>query len=861
MTEFKTSARLLRRELRAGFRGFTVFMLCLILGVGSIAAVQSLSKGLMQSLEQNGKYILGGDIALRTIYQPASKEQIKFLRQKIGPTTVIAETRAMARTEDESRATLIELKAVDVFYPHYGTFDYRDKNGVIQKMDLNTSAGLLPDTLPNGDYAENWGAYIEPELTDSIGVDLGDHIYIGKQKFEIRGVIVNEPDRLGSERFTYAPRVMIALSAFPYTGLLQQGSQIYYDHKVILFGDQQYEKLGDVQQKINDAFPDAKWKGRNYFNASPRIERFIIKLTQFLTLVGLTSLLVGGIGISNAVRSYLEQNYANIATYKCLGASRRLVFKIYFWRIMFFGLIGSVIGCIVGGAVPFALMPILAEQLSLTETVTGIYWGALFISLIFGLLTVALFSLYPLGRACEVRAADLFRSLITLTRARPRLNIFIGIAIAAQALILLIILSGSDQRLSIGFIIGSVIIMTVFFIIAGLIKIVMRRLRNIKNPSARFAISNLYRPSNNTNALVLSLGLGLTVFAAIGLIEYNFSQKLQDNISDKTPSFFFLDIQPGQTDEFRAEINSISSADNLRMTPQLRGRIVRVNDIDAQTALVNEEESWVLRGDRGFTYTTDLPDNSVITSGEWWPDDYNGPPIISISQDVASAFEIGVGDELTINILGFDITAKVANVREVNWGAFSMNFAVTFAPGALESAPATWLATVTLDPDDEMQAQTMVAKKFPNVSAIRVRDALNLAAKILTSVAVAVRYAAALTLIAGMLVLAGALAAGQKRRLYDAVIFKVMGVKRKQIMGVYVIEYIILGLIAAVTAAILGTGAAYAVQTGIMDLDWNFSLLAVSYVIIGALIISVLFGLAAVWRILQVKPAPYLRNE
>lgn len=861
MTEFKTSARLLRRELRAGFRGFTVFMLCLILGVGSIAAVQSLSKGLMQSLEQNGKYILGGDIALRTIYQPASKEQIKFLRQKIGPTTVIAETRAMARTEDESRATLIELKAVDVFYPHYGTFDYRDKNGVIQKMDLNTSAGLLPDTLPNGDYAENWGAYIEPELTDSIGVDLGDHIYIGKQKFEIRGVIVNEPDRLGSERFTYAPRVMIALSAFPYTGLLQQGSQIYYDHKVILFGDQQYEKLGDVQQKINDAFPDAKWKGRNYFNASPRIERFIIKLTQFLTLVGLTSLLVGGIGISNAVRSYLEQNYANIATYKCLGASRRLVFKIYFWRIMFFGLIGSVIGCIVGGAVPFALMPILAEQLSLTETVTGIYWGALFISLIFGLLTVALFSLYPLGRACEVRAADLFRSLITLTRARPRLNIFIGIAIAAQALILLIILSGSDQRLSIGFIVGSIIIMTVFFIIAGLIKIVMRRLRNIKNPSTRFAISNLYRPGNNTNALVLSLGLGLTVFAAIGLIEYNFSQKLQDNISDKTPSFFFLDIQPDQTDEFRAEINSISSADNLRMTPQLRGRIVRVNDIDAQTALVNEEESWVLRGDRGFTYTTDLPDNSVITSGEWWPDDYNGPPIISISQDVASAFEIGVGDELTINILGFDITAKVANVREVNWGAFSMNFAVTFAPGALESAPATWLATVTLDPDDEMQAQTMVAKKFPNVSAIRVRDALNLAAKILTSVAVAVRYAAALTLIAGMLVLAGALAAGQKRRLYDAVIFKVMGVKRRQIMGVYVIEYIILGLIAAVTAAILGTGAAYAVQTGIMDLDWNFSLLAVSYVIIGALIISVLFGLAAVWRILQVKPAPYLRNE
>ncbi len=861
MRELATAVKLTRRELRSGLRGFWVFLLCLILGVGAIAAVQSLSKGLMNALEQNGKYILGGDIALRTIYQPASDEQIKFLRQKIGPTTVIAETRAMARTADESRATLVELKAVDVFYPHYGTFDFWDKNGTLQKLSMNTSAGLLPDTLPNGDYGDNWGAYIEPELTESIGVTLGDSIFIGNQKFEIRGIIENEPDRLGSERFTYAPRVMVSRSAFSRTGLLQQGSQIYYDHKVILFGKKQYEELGAVQKRISDAFPDAKWKGRNYFNASPRIERFIIKLTQFLTLVGLTSLLVGGIGISNAVRSYLEQNYANIATFKCLGASKRLVFKIYFWRIMFFGLVGSAIGCLIGAVVPYALLPILAEQLSLTETSVSIYWPELALSLIFGLLTVALFSLYPLGRACEVRAADLFRSLITLTRTRPQKNILIGIAIVAQMLALLIILSGSDQRLSVGFIAGTIIIMTVFFLIAWLIKQVMKLFRKVKNPSVRFAISNLYRPGNNTNALVLSLGLGLTVFAAIGLIEYNFSQKLRDNISDKTPSFFFLDIQPSQINAFEYAINSIDSAENLRLTPQLRGRIVRVNGIDAQTALVNEEESWVLRGDRGFTWTTDLPDNSVITSGEWWPADYNGPPIVSISQDVATAFEIGVGDELTINILGFDITAKVANVREVNWGAFSMNFAVTFAPGALENAPATWLATVMLDKDDEMEAQTLIAKSFPNISAIRVRDALNLAAKILTSVAVAVRYAAALTLIAGMLVLAGALAAGQKRRLYDAVIFKVMGVRRKQIMGIYITEYIILGLIAAFAAAILGTGAAYAIQTGIMDLDWNFSLLALSYVIAIALVVSVLFGLAAVWRILQVKPAPYLRNE
>ena len=479
----------------------------------------------------------------------------------------------------------------------------------------------------------------------------------------------------------------------------------------------------------------------------------------------------------------------------------------------------------------------------------------------FGLLTVALFSLYPLGRACEVRAADLFRSMVTVATSRPRASIIIGMLIALQGLILLVILTSNDTRLAIGFVVGTILIVGIFFILAGIIKWAMKRMRHVKTPSLRFAVANLSRPGNLTNALVLSLGLGLTVFVMIGMIEYNFSQKLADNISDETPSFFFLDIQADQKDAFAETISELPSAENLQMTPQLRGRIMQVNGTPAEEALVNEEDSWVIRGDRGFTYTDTLPGNSEVISGEWWPADYDGAPIVSVSQDVANAFEIGVGDELTINILGMDITARIANVREVNWASFSMNFAVTFAPGTLESAPATWLATVMLDEDREMLAQTTTAKAFPNVSAIRVRDALNLAAQILGSVADAVRYAAALTLVAGILVLAGALAAGQKRRLYDAVVFKVMGVRRRQILGVFLSEYLILGLIAAIAAALLGTIAAYAVQTYLMDLSWTFSLWAVVSVVSIALVITLGLGLASTLRTLNVKPAPYLRNE
>ena len=862
MKETWLALKLTRRELRSGLKGFYVFLLCLILGVGAIASVRSLSTGLMKTIEADGQYILGGDIALRTIYKPAPKEQIDFLNKKIGLTTVVAETRAMARSKKNDKANLVELKAIDVFYPLYGTFDYTNEDGELIKADLNVSAPLLPPgTTENGDYEGDWGAFVEPEIMEILDLAMGEKLTVGKQDFVIRGIIQKEPDRLGGERFTYAPRVMISRSSFDRTGLLQEGSQIYYDHKVILREEQRYEKLAEVQQRIADEFPDATWKGRNYFNASPVIERFIERLTLFLTLVGLTSLLVGGVGIGNAVRSYLESKYSNIATFKCLGASRKLVFKVYFYQIMIVGLIGTIIGCALGGIMPPLVAPLLTEKLSLSSNHVSVYPSELIIAGIFGLLTTACFSLFPIGKACEVKAADLFRSLIVVTKKWPSINVLIGLIIVLQALAIVVILTASDQSLATAFIVGTIGTIIIFMLVSNGLKTVLKLFRHIKTPSLRFAISNLYRPGNVTNGLILSLGLGLTVFVTIGLIEYNFSQKLRDNINENTPSFFLLDIQKDQVEDFKSLIASTETSRDLKLTPQLRGRITMVNGTPAAEALINEEDDWVLRGDRGFTYTDTLPDNSEITAGEWWDKDYNGTPIVSISQDVANAFEMGVDDTLTVNILGFDITARVANVREIDWGSFSMNFAVTFAPGPLNGAPATFLSTVKVDEDREMALQSEIAKNFPNVSAIRVSDALNTVNKILSGVAAAVRYSAGVTLIAGIMVLAGAIAASQKSRIYNAVVFKVMGVRRRQMMGVFLTEFFILGLISAVAAALIGTLCAWAILTKIMDIGFKFDSFTVLAVTLAALLLSTAFGIAATWRILGIKPAPYLRNE
>ena len=856
MTETGLAFRIMRRELRGGLRGFYIFLLCLILGVGTIAGVRSLSHNLLDSLEDNGRAILGGDMTFRTLYQPAEDEKITYLRNNLGPTTIVAETRAMVRLGDQSRANLAEVKAVDQSYPLYDNVIFTDENGTQQ----NTAAALhealtrtTPDALP--------GALIEPELTELIGLSAGDQIFIGDQGFIIRGIIKHEPDRLSGQRFSYAPRVMINRKSLAATGLTSMGSQMIWDHKTRTPDAQNLQDLQAVKTDVEAAFPDADWEIRNYFNAAPTIERFIERLTLFLTLVGLTALLVGGVGIGNAVRSYLETKYTDIATLKCVGASRRMVFKIYFYQILTMGAIGIIGGCVIGAVVPPLIIPLLTEQLALGTASAQIYISDLGLAALFGVLTLICFSLYPLTRACEVKSADLFRGMVSASHIKTDSAIIGIIGLLGCILAVLAVYTATDRGLAAGFVIGTAMAVIIFLVMGAVLRRMLRLLRRTRQPSIRFAIANLYRPGNITDTLVLSLGLGLTIFIAIGLIEYNFSQKLERSINADTPSFFFLDIQASQREDFEDALQSVTGAKNLKTSPLLHGQIITVNDVPAAEALVEKDDDWVLDRDRRLTYTADNPDSSTILDGEWWPADYNGAPLVSVSDGMAEALGLSAGDQITVRVMGLDIVARVANVRDIDWSTFAMNFALTFAPGALEDAPATWIATVSVPTDQEMQVQSRIAADFPNVSAIRVRDAMDLANSILSAVATAVRYSAAITLLAGILVLGGAIAAGQKRRIYDAVVFKVLGVRRRQMMGVFLTEYFILGLVTVLMAALLGTVAAWAILTRVMELDWNFSIMTVVYVGISALMLSVGFGLIATWRILGVRPAPFLRNE
>ncbi len=851
MNNFPLALAFARRELRAGLEGFYVFIACLVLGVGAIAGIQSLSQGLVDSLHYDGRYILGGDLAVRTMYKPVTPEQMDYLKNTYGPVTTVVQTRGMARNAGGDKAAMVEIKAIDGTYPLYGRMEFSDAAG--QPLEVAPPALVA---LNNGVY----GAAVEKEALYRLGAKLGDTIMVGKQAFLLKAVITKEPDRLSSMGYNLAPRLLVSEAALENTGLVVTGSQIYYDQRVYMPKAKSQKELEAAADVIQKKYPAASFRIRNSFNASPRVEEIIGKLGFFLTLIGLTTLLVGGVGISNAVRGYLDTKLSHIATLKCLGASGNFVLQVYLLLMLALSSLGIIIGLGLGYTVAQFAGHLLTAKFALSDRVEA-YPGILAMAAGFGFLTALAFSLWPLGRAALVKPADLFRDRIFPSGKRPGSGVVTATSTAAVMLAALAVVTAPDTRFAIWFVCAAVIVFGVFYLAAGAVRAALRRLPVPKMPEARMAIANLFRPGNVTTSVVLSLGLGLTVLIAIAQVQYNFSRLIGDDIAADAPSFFFLDIQGDQKEAFAALVNSHASARNLQLTPSLRGRITEVNGKPAETAVVDKSHDWVVKSDRGFTYMALPPPKAGIIEGKWWPADYKGPPLVSIATDVGKAFGIGVGDKITVNILGVDTTATVANVRDIDWTSFTMNFAITFAPGALEDAPASWLATVIIAPEDEEPLQAALAKDFPNITSIRVRDALATAGTLLEAVGQAVRISAGVTLLAGILVLAGGVAAARRRHVYDAVILKVLGATRARVLKTFLLEYGILGLITVFIAAFLGTLGAYGVIRFVMELTWKFSWLALAAVIALSLFTTLITGFLGTAAALRQKPAPYLRNQ
>lgn len=840
----RVALRLARRELRRGLSGFRIFLACLILGVASISGVGSLSEALLEGLSRQGRELLGGDVEVRLNQRELTKAERTWLNTQ-GRLSMTAELRAMVIVQGRDARSLVELKAVDTNYPLYGAADVSPREP-------------LRELFANREGV--FGAAVDERLLAKLGVPQGTVVRIGNAQFELRSVLRQEPDRVAGG-FTLGPRVLISDFALRATGLIQPGSLINFNYRLALPPDATNSRpaMKAWVAKLNETFPNAGWQTRDRWNAAPGVRRFIEQVGAFLTLVGLTALVVGGVGVGSAVKAYLDRRRDDIATLKCIGASGRFIFFMFLMEVMTLAVIGIAIGLLLGTLLPLVAQLLLSGLLPF-EAQFDLYWRPIVSAAAFGLLTALAFAIWPLARAKEVSPAVMFRDLVAPTRRLPQ-PAYIAATLAAFAVLaaLTLVLS-PDLWLAAGFACGAILAFVLLRLTAWGLMWIARRVPRPRFVMARLALSNIYRPGTPTPAVILSLGLGLTLLAGIALTDANIRRIMHDEVPAEAPSFFFVDIQPDQVDRFKKIVRESRGVSEIDVVPMIRGRIVKLNDTLAKDAVVAREARWALNGDRGITYGNPAGARDQVVDGKWWPTDYRGPALVSFAADLAQGMSLKVGDSITVNILGREIAMKIANLRRVDFSSARMNFIMVVSPGVLESAPHAHLATARVAPENEDAVERAVSNAFSNVSIVRVREALETANGLLQQLAGGIRAASFVTLLTGLLVLAGALATGHRHRLFDAVVLKVVGATKGQVMTTYLIEFAALGAGAGFVAAITGTIAAWAVATVVMESTFEPSLATLAAVVIGGAIAAMALGIAATWTALSTPAARTLRT-
>lgn len=847
------AARFAARELRGGLRGFAVFILCIALGVMAIAGVNSVSRAMTETIADEGQTILGGDLAFALVNRDATPEEAAHIRT-LGATSAVATLRAMARKGDGVDQALVEIKAVDAAYPLYGALEAEIEGGA-RAPDAKALLGKRPDG--------SWGALVEVPLLVRLNLKLGDTVTVGRQTFTIAGVVRSEPDKVAGG-VGFGPRLLIAEQGLRDTGLLQPGSLVRWHYRVKFAGTVPDEAgLEAVAKEADRLFPTAGWEIRSRANAAPGLKRNIDRFAQFLTLVGLTALIVGGVGVANAVRAYLEGKRDVIATFKCLGAPGGLVFQVYFLQIMAIALVGIVIGLLAGAVTPWLAGRFLEAVLPIGAR-ASVYPSELLLAVAYGLLTAAAFACLPLGRAHDVPPTALFRDQVESDRRLPRPRYVVGVGLALVGLAALAVSLAEDRRIALLYLASLVVAFGLLRVVALGVMDLARRMPSFRSTELRLAVRNIYRPGAPTASVVLSLGLGLTLLVTLALVDSNLRSQLTAQLPKQAPSFFFLDLPNRDVPAFNALIRKEAGDAELAEVPMLRGRIVSVNGTPASELKPASNAAWVLNGDRGITYAEKIPENSTLVSGEWWPADYRGEPLVSFDAELARGLGLAIGDKVRVNVLGREIEARVANTRSVQWESLAINFVMVFSPNTFRGAPHSYLATVTWPDGGTAEKEVDLLRKitaaFPIVTTIRVKDALKAVDDLVNKLADGVTAAAGVTVATSILVLAGALAAGQRRRIYDAVVLKTLGATRRRLLTAFALEYGLIGFASAVFGLVAGTAAAWMVLARVMGVGFQFDWGVAVAAVVAALVATLGFGLVDTWRALGAKAAPVLRH-
>lgn len=840
LQELRLAATFAGRELRAGVRGFRIFILCLALGVAAIAAAGSTAEAFRQGLAGQSRELLGGDLSA-SIESRLFTDQERAAFNAQGRTTSLIRLRAMAQAPNGNRR-LVDVRGVDDAYPLVGAF------GLDGAPSLEAAVAVR-DGLP--------GAAVEPLLIERLGVRLGDRLLLGDVPVVIRAVLREEPDRL-SRGFALAPRVMISRDALVASGLVEPGGLYGETIRIALPTN---APLDPAMETLRRTAGDNTFRIRDRNDAAAGFRRLVDRLQWFLSFIGLAALVAGGLGVQGAVANYLESRKTSIAVLKAVGASGALARDTYLLQIAVLAGVGVLGGLIVGALVPFVIGAIAGTSLPI-PALFALYPAPLLQAGAFGFLAAAAFSLGPLARARTTPPSSLFRRDLTgPLRFGPETIVaalsFVGLAVMA-------VLASPTPEIAASLLAGTAAAFVALWLLGRVAVVAAKRLRRFAKGPVRVGLANLAGPRSAARTASPAIGLGVALLTAVVLIQSSLLAQITVEAPRSAPSVILTDI-PGDRvaafDQAAAAAIGPLTPDRWRRAPFVTGRIVRVNGEVVRPDQIDERRRWAFDADLQMSAIGPEPDDSDMIQGEWWPDDYAGPPRVIIADRLAEQLQLEPGARITLLILGREVEATLQGVRELEWGRFGTSFPVILTPSALEGATLNNVAVGRLTPSEDAALTRALGASFPQVNVISVREQLEIAASLFDQLAWAVRGAAGVAGAAGLLVLAGALAAGAQARSREAAVLKVLGAVRGQVLTAYVVEYACVGLIAGLAGVGLGALAAWPVVTQVFDAPWSVDWSGLGLIIGGVALVTALGGLLAAFAALSKRPAPVLRAE
>jgi putative ABC transport system permease protein len=855
MTNIGNWIRVAIVDLRGDLRRFGILLACLALGVGTIAGVSSVGAALQDAILRNANTLMGGDLQVVRADRRAEAAELAYLNS-LGTVSETISSNARADAVDDSGNTVfLDIYAVDDEYPLYG-------NVISPQLELGTKPAELLKQV-DGVY----GAIVDPVILDRLAIDVGGRFRVNQTEFEVRGLLQSLPN--GALRgFHLGLTAVMSIEAqqsnpntrAPLPGLLTQ-----FGYKIKL-------NEGDYRtaQPIVEAHfaGDAQWKVQSPYDAAGDLSRLYDLFVRFLLIVGLSALLVGGIGISNAVSAYIGERQKAIATLRSLGATGARIMVHFFTQIGLLSMVGIVLGLVIGAALTAAALPVLGRILAV-ELPPSVHFPSLATALGFGILAAFAFSYLPLVNARKMKPAMLFRTVGTSVqglRAREylELGVLLPLIVAGLLIFGLAYITTRDFGLVFWYSVGVIVAFLLLRFAGVALQVVLRLLPPMPSATLRNAFRGIHRPGSPAPVVIMSLGLGLAMLLVIVILTANVRNQLTGQVLKDAPTFVATDLFDDEVITLGEFLNETGFVTNYQYSPMIRALVTKINGVPSDEirdapGMTGEAQYFVGTQEILMTWASEMPADSTITAGAWWPEDYAGPAQVSLKDDIALRLGIAPGDTLELTLFGESIEVEVANLRNFQFQN-GLNFMVTATPDTFIDFPGTNLATIKASEGNEKDLERALAREYPDVTFIPVGEALNQAADILGQLSVAVNIVGGLAVINGLLVLAGTMAAGRKQRESDAVVNKVLGATRGSVVRVFALEYALLGTFAAALATGVGIAGAYAIiKLAGMDVGFGVDPVLILGVLAGSVVLTIVTGAATTWSALSTRPAQYLR--